>query len=120
MFFGGRDAVVEARQERRKLSFLNSCRQNLYQSHDTKAESLEDVFKTAWSIQVLEELMNCSFSREKKRGKKKRRKAKAGARGPYADFLSSRLCDSKGKKLLPLIFCYSFITCACGRKAGWY
>lgn len=52
VFFGGRDAVVEARQERRKLSFLNSCRQNLYQSHDTKAESLEDVFKTAWSIQV--------------------------------------------------------------------
>lgn len=52
VFFGGRDAVVEACQERRKLSFLNSCRQNLYQSHDTKAESLEDVFKTAWSIQV--------------------------------------------------------------------
>lgn len=70
MFFGGRDAVVEARQERRKLSFLNSCRQNLYRSHDTKAESLEDVFKTAWSIQVLEELMNCGFTRETKKEKK--------------------------------------------------
>lgn len=78
-FFGGRDAVLEARQERRKLSFLNSCRQNLYQSHDTKAESLEDVFKTAWSIQVLEELMNCSFSREKKNEKKKK-KSKTVAR----------------------------------------
>lgn len=68
--------------------------------------------------------MNCSFSREEKKKRLKKEEKqnynKAGARGPYADFLSSRLCDSKGKKLLPLLFCYSFITCACGKKAGWY
>lgn len=84
----------------------------MYQSHDTKAESLEDVFKTAWSIQVLEELMNGSFSWKRKMKKKKGGKQNynmARAKSPYAEFVSSHLCDSKGKKFYHLFFLPHFL-----------